>query len=190
MDYKRIIAKKQRYKSMALKHFPFLRNTSGIYIFTRYEGNFKYAYVGQAKNLLERTVSHLMGYNQHIDKSLKKHKLYSIDNPTGWQMTIFECEESQLNELETKFIEEYANKGYQLRNKTSGSQGKGKFGIADNKEAKGYRDGVEYGKKKILDEIKVFFDKYLDFVIKGKPNKIKERKFEELKRLLGGTNED
>jgi hypothetical protein len=71
-----------------------------------------------------------------------------------------------------------------------GSQGVGKFGIADKKEAKGYRDGVKFGEEKCLKKIKEYFNKYLDFTIKGKTNKIKERKFEVLKEILGGTDEN
>ena len=56
---------------------------------------------------------------------------------------------------------EMANKGYQLRNKTSGSQGEGKQGIAENKESKGYRQGIAYGKQRILKDLKYLLDKYL-----------------------------
>ena len=184
------MAKKIAYKDKLLTLYPFLTEKSGIYILTRYENDFKYAYVGQAKHLLTRLAEHLMGYEQWIDKSIKKHKLFSKQNPNGWNIAVFECSEEQLNELETFYIKEYANKGYQLRNKTSGSQGVGKFGIADNKEAKGYRDGVKFGEEKCLKKIKEYFDKYLEFSIKGKTNKIKERKFEELKEILGGTDEN
>lgn len=33
---------------------PTLKNKSGIYIFTRYENGFSFAYVGQAKKLIDR----------------------------------------------------------------------------------------------------------------------------------------
>ena len=47
---------------------------SGIYVFTRQENGFKYAYVGQAKHILTRLAQHLNGY-QHIDLSIKNTAL-------------------------------------------------------------------------------------------------------------------
>lgn len=91
--------------------------------------------------MLTRLAQHLDGYNQHIDLSLRKHGLQSEDNSEGWFVTVIKCTEEELDAVEQKYIKEYANKGYQLRNKTSGSQGVGKKGIADNKPAKDYYDG-------------------------------------------------
>lgn len=188
-NYRQIFARKEEYKKKLKAFDPSLDNKSGIYIFTRFENGFKYAYIGQAKHLLDRLISHLEGYNQHIDKSLKKHKLWSKNNPTGWQICFFHCEENELNKYEQEYIQRYANAGYQLRNKTSGSQDGDKFGIADNKESKGYRDGITRGKTTTLAEVRTFFDKYLDFAIKGTPNKIKVRKLQEFKELLYGKTE-
>lgn len=189
MTYKQRIAIINKYKEQLKKDF-LLNDDAGIYVFTRHENGFKYAYVGQAKHILTRVVQHIMNYDQHIDKSLKKHKLYSSDNRNGWFITGVNCDESKLNELEQKGIKSYANNGFQMLNKTSGSQGSEKFGITQNKESKGYRQGVAYGELKTKKVIKQFFDKYLDFVIKPKSNKIKERKFEEFKEFLGGTDEN
>ena len=162
----------------------------GIYIFYRTdEEGFRYAYVGQAKNLLERCSNHLMGY-QSIDLSIKKHGLFNSKNPYGWRLRIIACGEKDLDTAEKTYIKNVALAGYQLRNKTSGGQGEGKVGINDNKPSKGYRDGLEQGYKNCLRDVMVYFDKYLDFVIKGTPNKIKERKIIEFGELLNGKEND
>ena len=84
------------------------------------------------------------GY-QHIDLSLKKHGLFDDTKPNGWKLICFEYPIDELDEKEQYYIKLYANDGYQLRNKTSGSQGEGKHGINDNKPAKGYYDGKKAG---------------------------------------------
>ena len=160
-DYRQIFAKKAKLQQQWLKLNPKLNNEAGIYILTREENGFKYAYVGQAVKVLDRLVSHSEGYDQHIDLSLKKHKLYSASNPTGWKVWFINIPQDKLNSVEQRYIKEMANKGYQLRNKTSGSQGEGKTGIADNKSSKGYRDGVKFGKEKIVKELRAVLDKYL-----------------------------
>ena len=118
-------------KKKLLEVNPKLDEKSGIYFLTRTdEDGFKYAYIGQAKHILTRLAQHLVGY-QHIDLSLKKHKLYAEDNHFGWKVNFLHFPESQLNEKEQHYIKEYALNGYQLRNKTSGSQGVGKSQIDD-----------------------------------------------------------
>lgn len=72
--------------------------------------------------------------------------------------------------------------GYQLRNKTGGGQ-IDKVGF-DTEQTGGYYKGVAYGRAKAIKEIKVFFDKYLDFVVKGKPNKTKQKKLKEFEEIL------
>lgn len=160
-NYKQLFARKAKIKQDWLRLNPQLNNEAGIYILTREENGFRFCYVGQAVKLLDRLISHSMGYDQHIDLSLKKHKLYSVSNPTGWKVWFINVPQENLNSAEQRYIMEMANKGYQLKNKTSGSQGEGKTGIAENKPSKGYRDGVAYGRKKVLKELKDIIDKYL-----------------------------
>ena len=184
MNYRQIFEVKNKLKQDLLKVNSKLNNNSGIYVFTRYDENgFKYAYIGQALHLLDRLVSHLQGYIQWIDLSLKKHKLKSEQNPYGWNVSFINCDASNLNEIETQTIKQYADYGYQLRNKTGGSQGEGKFGIVDN-QRKGYLQGKNDGKIATLRQIKVYFDKYLDCIIKGDTNKIKQRKLQEFREML------
>jgi hypothetical protein len=110
-----------------LKVDPHLSDNPGIYILTRVdEDGFKFGYAGQAKKLITRLCQHSVGHQQHIDLSLKKHGLYSEKNPCGWRVVHINCPESELDEMEQYCIRQLADQGYQLRNKTSGSQGAGK----------------------------------------------------------------
>ncbi len=186
MDYRQIKAIEQKNKQRILKLQPDVPETSGIYIFLRSEDGFKYAYVGQAKRLLTRLAGHLSGY-QHIDLSIKKHGLASEDNPCGWRLIWFSYPATELDEAEQKYIKEYANAGFQLRNKTSGSQGKGKSGIAENKPSKGYYDGLAQGYKNAQKYVANLFDKHLNYGKKSdRPNKNQDKalaKFEEFLRI-------
>ena len=184
VNYRQIKAIEKEKKSLILKLNPYVPETSGIYIFTRVADGFKYAYIGQAKHLLTRLAQHLTGY-QHIDLSIKKHGLFSEDNPSGWDVTFINCSEVELNEKEQEYIKEYANLGYQLRNKTSGGQGKGKMGIADIKAAKGYYDGLLQGYKNAQKYVANLFDKHLNYSKKSeKPNKNQEKALEKFKEFL------
>lgn len=192
VDYyqmKQIKAQEKRNKERWLKLDSTIPNTSGIYILTREENGFKYAYIGQAKHILTRLAEHLKGF-QHIDLSIKNHKLYSKSNPCGWKIAYIRYKESELDDKEQYFIKMYANAGYQMRNKTAGGQSDGKFAIANGRDGKGYYDGVKHGTKKTLLQIKEFFDKYLDYSIKEPIGKVKQRKFEQFKQLLDVKVED
>lgn len=186
VNYKQIKAIEAKNKQKWLSISPLLSENSGIYILTRKdEDGFKYAYVGQAKHILTRLAQHLSGY-QHIDLSLKKHGLYSEDNPYGWSVTTASCPEDKLDEREQYWIKCYAMMGYQLRNKTSGSQGEGKKKIDDFRPAKGYRDGIRQGRINLARELLHIADKHL--VIKVKPekqgNKVSEKQLEKFNMLL------
>lgn len=154
-------------KKRLLKLYPNLPDRTGIYILTREDENgFKYSYIGQTHSkggILQRMAEHLLGY-QHIDRSLKAHKFIG-EAEYGWELDWFECFESELDGYEKEYILKYANMGYQMRNHTIGSQHKGKAGLGENKPPKGYFDGVAYGYKKAIREVKEYFDKYLDFEI-------------------------
>lgn len=189
-NYRQVFAIKNKNKNIIKKLVPNIQDKSGIYILTREENGFRYGYIGLATvSVWTRLAEHLSGY-QHIDLSIRNHGWYSNSNPTGYKIEYFYAPSDKLNDLEQEYIKKYANDGYQLRNKTSGSQGKGKFGIADNKPSKGYYDGVAYGTTKTKRKVKEFFDKYLDYKIKGdKPNKIKERKLAEFGEFIADNKE-
>ena len=189
MDYKKFrqakaIEAKNKQKWLALN--PKLNDESGIYILTRHDGNaFRYTYVGQAKRILTRLSQHLSGY-QHIDLSLKSHGLYSEDNPYGWGVCIQHCPVDILNEEEQRWIKYCADRGYQLRNKTSGSQGEGKAKIDDYRPAKGYYDGIKQGKKSLAKELSHIAEKHLEIRLKPEKqgNKVSEKQYEKFMALI------
>ena len=70
MDMRQIKAIEEQNKERLLKVNPKLNERSGIYFLLRTdENNFKYAYIGQARSVLQRLCSHMTGYKQHIDLS-------------------------------------------------------------------------------------------------------------------------
>jgi hypothetical protein len=186
MDYENVFIKMQKLKQKVLEICPMAQDKSGIYIMKREENGFRYAYVGQSLNVLTRLAQHLDGYTQHIDLSIKKHGLKTYTNTQGWEFGVVYCPQHELNAKEQYYIRLYANSGFQMVNKTSGSQDGDKFGISANKPAKTYREGVEQGKKTAFKTIKEYFDKYLDYSIKEPINKVKERKIKEFEDLLKG----
>jgi hypothetical protein len=155
----------------------------------REEGGFRYAYVGQSVNLLQRLADHLQGY-QHIDLSIKKHGLYSDKNPTGYKVHFIQFPTDMLDEKEQEFIRKYANAGYQMRNATSGSQGKGKKGLDNAKQPKTYTEGVVQGEKNMAKRIKHLFDLHLDyFPKKNPPTKLQEKAMQKFKEILENEQE-
>lgn len=186
MNYAQVKAIEEKNKQRILSVNPKVTEQSGIYVLRRFEGGFKYAYVGQAKHLLTRLAQHLNGY-QHIDLSIKKHGLASPSNPTGWHIDFIIT--NDLDEMERQKIKEYANKGYQLRNKTLGGQNEGKLGIADNCPSKGYYDGLKQGYNNARREVKHLFDLYLNAVIKAnKPHKTQEKALQKFYDFLEDNN--
>lgn len=174
-NYKQIYKIKSDNEKRILSVCPDCPKTSGIYFLLREEDGFKYGYIGQAKCLLSRLGQHLSGY-QHIDLSIKKHGFYSEDNPTGYRVNFLEFPVSELDEKEQYFIRKYANAGFQMRNKTSGSQGKGKQGIAPNRPSRNYYDGLSRGKKNARKFIANLFDKHLVVSTKkSPPTKLQEK---------------
>lgn len=176
----------QNNKKRLLEVNPKLDDESGIYFLTRTDENgFKYAYIGQAVHILTRLAQHLVGF-QHIDLSLKKHKLYSKSNPCGWKIGFLHFPKSELDKQEQHYIKAYADYGYQLRNKTSGSQGEGKAQIDDYKPSKGYRDGIQQGRKNLAKELSHIAEKHLKIEIREdkRYNKVSQRQYEKFMDLL------
>lgn len=169
-----------------LKVNPSLDDGSGIYFLTRVDKNdIKYAYIGQAKHILTRLAQHLVGF-QHIDCSLKNHKLYSADNPYGWKIGFMHFPISELDEKERYYITLYAQNGYQMRNKDTGG-GTGKQELGERKPSKGYRDGIKQGRTNLARELSAIIDKHLTVSIKPEKqgNKVSVRMFEKFWELLG-----
>ena len=186
MDFRQRKAIEQKNKRKLLTVNPNLNEESGIYFLTREDENgFKYAYIGQAKHILTRLAQHMVGYNQHIDLSLKSHGLFSKENPYGWNVSFANTSEEVLDDMEQRYIKEYAV-GFQLLNKTSGSQGSGKKKIGEYKPAKGYIDGLKQGRINLARELSSIAEKHLKIEIRDdkKNNKISQKQFEKFKELL------
>ena len=190
MNYRQLYAIKKANKERILKVCPNCPETSGIYFLLREEGGFKYAYIGQSVNILQRLADHLQGY-QHIDLSIKKHGLYSENNTTGYKIYFLEYPQNKLDEMEQKYIKQYANAGYQMRNKTSGSQGEGKQGISANKQSRGYFDGLEQGKKKSREYVADLFKKHLTVgTKKNPPTKLQQKALQKFADFLDWENKE
>lgn len=191
-NFRQVKAIEQKNKKRLLEVNSRLDDESGIYFLTREdEHGFRYAYVGQAVHILTRLAQHLIGF-QHIDLSMKKHGLYSEDNPYGWKVSFRHYTTNLLDKMEQLWIKQYADKGYQLRNKTSGSQGEGKSQIADYRPHKGYYDGLKQGRINLARELSSIAEKHLKIEIRDdkKNNKISQRQFEKFKELLKEENKE
>lgn len=167
-----------------------LNDGSGIYFLTRTdEDGIRYAYIGQAKHILTRLAQHFVGY-QHIDLSLKKHGLYEEGKQNGWKVGFLNFPISELDEKEQHYIKQYAQYGYQLRNKTSGSQGVGKKQIDEYRPQKGYHDGIKQGKKMLARELTHIISKHLVVNLREdkKNNKVSIKAFEKFNDLLAEEN--
>lgn len=179
----------QQNRKRLLKVNPKLNDKPGIYFLLRQENGFKFAYIGQTRtSILERLCSHMTGYQQHIDLSLRKHKLYSEDNPTGWRVEFLNFPISELDEKEKFYIKQYADAGYQLRNVSVGGQASERESgsIGERKPSKGYMEGVRNGKRSLARELSHIIDKHL--VVSLKPdkvgNKVSQKALEKFNSLL------
>jgi hypothetical protein len=180
----------QENKKRLLKLNSKLNDKSGIYFLLREDENgFKYAYIGQAVHTLSRLASHLVGYEQHIDLSLKRHKLYDKEkNPYGWRVEFLNFPEGQLDEKEKYYIKLYADKGYQLRNVSLGGQGENRDSgsIGERKAPKGYLQGIQQGRKNLARELSNIAEKHLKIEIRADKanNKVSQKQYEKFMDLL------
>lgn len=188
-NYAKAMAIEKKNKETLLKLNPRLNERSGIYFLTRVDENgFRYAYVGQAKNILQRLASHMAGYKQHIDLSLKKHKLWSQENPNGWVVNFENFSPNRLDEMEKYYIKKYADDGYQLRNVSIGGQGADRASgqVGERKPPKGYRDGIKQGRKMMARELSNIIEKHLIVAVKPDKlaNKVSAKQYEKFMDLL------
>lgn len=191
-NYRKAMAIEAKNKKRILEINPHVDDGSGIYFLTRMDEDLiRYAYIGQAKHLLTRLAQHLSGY-QHIDLSLRKHGLYTTDNIYGWKVEFLHFPAEQLDEMEQKYIRQYAQSGYQLRNKTAGGQGDGKKQIDDYRPAKGYRDGIEQGKRMLARELLSIAEKHLKIDLREDKmgNKISQKQYEKFMALIHAEGND
>lgn len=189
-DFRKLKAIEWQNKKRIKNLCPEMQDRSRIYIFYRTdeESNVIARYIGKSEtSILQRCAGHLNGHDQHIDKSLILHKLYSEDNPTGWRVDVLEyCKPQECNERERFYIEFCTKYGVALHNVESGGTA-GKTDINQRKEMKGYKKGVQYGYEKARKEIRHLFALHLKTRIKSdKPNKIQEKALQKFIDFLNG----
>ena len=185
MNYRQIYARKAECERRIKEVCPNATHESGIYCFTRVdEDGFKFAYVGLAsKSLLTRLGEHLVGY-QHIDLSIKKHGLYSQENPYGYKVDILcKCPAEECNDKEQYYIKKAADAGYQRRNHNSGSQGKGRRTFDNAKPSKTYREGLAQGYTNARREVAHWFNLHLAVSMK-KPTKNAEKAYKKFLEFI------
>ena len=187
-NYKQLFAIQSKLEKQLKLACPEIDSKSGIYFLTRKDDDGSFFYIGKGVNLIRRMCSHLQGYQQRIDVSLKKRGFYSEENTLGWKLNVMHFKPEELDEKERYFIDLYLKNNWTSYNVESGGT-IGKTIIGERKPAKTYTDGIKQGQNKTREEIKIYFDKYLDFYIKPPTNKIKERKAEEFKKFLEECSE-
>jgi hypothetical protein len=97
------------------------------------------------------------------------------------------CTEDQLDKREQYYIKIYANSGWQMRNETTGSQGKGKKALGDAKTPKGYYDGIAQGEKNARKMVAHLFELHLDYAPKkSPPTKLQEKAMQKFEEFLKG----
>ena len=78
--------------------------------------------------------------------------------------------------------------GYQLRNVSLGGQGENRSSgqIGERKPSKGYRDGIQQGRKNLARELANIADKHLVIALKPEKqnNAVSQRQFAKFKELL------
>lgn len=184
-NYKQLFAIQSKLEKQLKLACPNISHKSGIYFLIRKDEDKgeKYAYIGKGVDVLRRMCSHLQGYQQRIDISLKKRGFFSNQNLGGWELNVLYFPKEQLDNQERHFIEAYRENGFILYNVESGGT-TGKEIIGERKPVKNYTDGLKQGKKKTVEQVRTYFAKYLDYTIKPPTNKIKERKAEEFEKFL------
>lgn len=184
VNYRKLFAIQNKLSKIIKEACPQMDNESGIYFYTREDENGGHCYIGKAVNLLQRNISHLQGYTQRIDISIKKRGFLSPQNKSGWKLNFIHFPEEQLDEKERFYIESYRNAGYDMYNIESGGTD-GKQDINQRKEGHGYREGIARGYEKLRKELNEIIDKYLVISLK-KDNKLSQKMLDKFNRLLKG----
>ena len=182
-NYKQIFAKKDDAEKRLRGICPEAAvHRSGIYFYTREDMEGKHAYIGKALDICSRTISHINGYQQRIDISLKSRGFYSELNPSGWKLNVLYYPKSELDKWESYWIDVYRNAGVDLYNIESGGTD-GKTIIGERKPPKTYRDGLAQGRKALARELKHIIDTHLEISLK-KETKISQKALQKFYDLL------
>ena len=177
-NYRQIFARQKQCEGILKKACPNINHNSGIYFLLREEEGHRYGYIGKGKDVLRRMCSHLSGYQQRVDISLRKRGFYSKENEGGWKLNVLYFPEHLLDEKERYYIELYRKSGTILYNVESGGTINKEI-IGERKAPKTYQDGLRQGDKRTKRKVKEYFEKYLDVMIRQPSNKIKEKKYNE-----------
>ena len=188
MNYRQIYARKAECEKRIKEVCPGITNRPGIYIFYRTDtdSGLRFCYIGQAKRLTERCAQHLQEYD-HIALSLKKRGFFDPlnpeANPGGWKLSVFEFPIESLDMGETEMIKLWANKGYQLFNRTAGGQGDGKVIFDNKRQPKTYREGLAQGYLNARREVAHWFSLHLNVSMK-KPTKNAEKAYKKFLEFI------
>lgn len=186
-NYKKLFSTQYEIKKQLKILCPELDDKPGIYFWYREDHEGKHIYIGQTTtSLFDRSISHCMGYTQRLDISIKKRGFYSQENKLGWQLKIMHFPIEELNEKEKYYIDLYVKLGYDVYNIESGSK-VGKCDIADRKESRGYHDGLKQGYTNAQKKVANWFEKSLDYSIKGNPNVNKQKAYDRFTDFLKGN---
>ena len=175
--------KQEDAERLLLKVCPKALHRSGIYFYLREDTDGKHGYIGKATDLMDRNIAHIIGYQQHIDVSIKKRGFYSDDNPSGWKLNVLYYPKEDLDKWERHWIELYRSGGYHLYNIESGGTD-GKTIIGERKPPKTYRDGLSQGRKSLTKELRHIIDTHLEIKLRNENNKISQKAFEKFWELL------
>ena len=186
VNYKQVFARKAEAEGRLKLICPEAAvHRSGIYFYTRVDLEGKHAYIGKAIDLCERNVSHLTGYAQRIDISLKPtHRgFHSEHNPSGWKLNVLYYPKNELDMWERHWISKYREAGYDLYNVESGGTD-GKTIIGERKPPKTYLDGVAQGRKALAKELRHIIDTHHFEIKPEKDNKITQKALAKFWELL------
>ena len=180
---KRFYSKQEEAERLLFAVCPKADHRSGIYFYLREDTDGKYGYIGKATDLVSRNVAHIIGYQQHIDISIKKRGFYSKDNPSGWRLNVLYYPKEDLDRWERHWIALYRDSDYNLYNVESGGT-EGKEIIGERKPPKTYRDGLSQGRKSIARELKHIIDTHLEIKLRKEDNKISQKALAKFWELL------
>jgi hypothetical protein len=180
---KRFYSKQEEAERLLFAVCPKADHRSGIYFYLREDTDGKYGYIGKATDLINRNVAHIIGYQQHIDISIKKRGFYSKDNPSGWRLNVLYYPKEDLDRWERHWIALYRDSDYTLYNVESGGT-EGKEIIGERKPPKTYRDGLSQGRKSLARELKHIIDTHLEIKLRKEDNKISQKALDKFWELL------
>lgn len=184
-DYKKLFITQYEIKKQLKILCPELDDKPGIYFWYREDHEGKHIYIGIATvSILDRSISHCMGYTQRLDISIKKRGFYSQENKLGWQLKIMYKPVEELDELEKYYINKYKELGYDVYNISGGGQKSRAGDISERKEGKGYHDGLRQGYTNAQKKVANWFEKSLDYSIKGNPNVNKQKAYDRFTDFL------